>query len=70
LGVEGSFAGYGGDCSAPGSQRTNHPVCAEAIEEADEAILAGEFETGDILTLDSDFEIYRWGTNKTFRFLL
>jgi predicted nucleic acid-binding protein len=32
--------------------------------------LAGEFETGDILTFDSDFEIYRWGTNKRFHLLL
>lgn len=32
--------------------------------------LAGELETGDILTLDPDFEIYRWGSNKRFRFLL
>jgi len=32
--------------------------------------LAGEFETGDILTLDSDFEIYRWGANRPFRLLL
>jgi uncharacterized protein len=32
--------------------------------------LAGELGTGDILTLDSDFEIYRWGTNKPFHLLL
>ena len=32
--------------------------------------LAGELETGDILTLDRDFEIYRWGTNKHFHLLL
>jgi predicted nucleic acid-binding protein len=32
--------------------------------------LAGELQTGDILTLDHDFEIYRWGTNKPFRLLL
>jgi hypothetical protein len=31
--------------------------------------LANEFETGDILTLDRDFEIYRWGRNKGFRLL-
>jgi uncharacterized protein len=28
--------------------------------------LAEEFETGDILTLDKDFTIYRWGRNKPF----
>jgi len=32
--------------------------------------LADEFETADILTLDKDFEIYRWGKNKPFRLLL
>jgi uncharacterized protein len=32
--------------------------------------LAGEFETADILTLDKDFQIYRWGKNKPFRILL
>jgi uncharacterized protein len=32
--------------------------------------LADEFETADILTLDKDFEIYRWGRNKPFRILL
>lgn len=29
--------------------------------------LANEFETGQILTLDRDFEVYRWGRNKAFR---
>jgi predicted nucleic acid-binding protein len=32
--------------------------------------LADEFETGDILTLDSDFKIYRWRRNKPFRMLI
>jgi predicted nucleic acid-binding protein len=32
--------------------------------------LADEFETADILTLDNDFKIYRWGQNKPFRILL
>jgi predicted nucleic acid-binding protein len=32
--------------------------------------LAGELQTGDILTLDRDFEIYRWGGNKPFHLLL
>jgi uncharacterized protein len=31
--------------------------------------LADEFESADILTLDKDFEIYRWGKNKPFRML-
>jgi len=32
--------------------------------------LANEFETGDILTLDRDFEIYRWGKNNRFHLLV
>jgi uncharacterized protein len=32
--------------------------------------LAGEVRTGDILTLDRDFEVYRWGANKPFRLLV
>ena len=31
--------------------------------------LADDFESADILTLDRDFEIYRWGKNKPFRML-
>jgi uncharacterized protein len=31
--------------------------------------LAGEFGTADILTLDKDFNIYRWGRNKPFHLL-
>ncbi len=32
--------------------------------------LATEFHTGDVLTLDHDFEIYRWSGNKPFRLLI
>jgi uncharacterized protein len=32
--------------------------------------LADEFETADILTLDKDFTVYRWGKNKPFDILL
>ena len=32
--------------------------------------LADEFETADILTLDKDFHIYRWGKYKVFHQLL
>jgi uncharacterized protein len=31
--------------------------------------LADQFGTADILTLDRDFKIYRWGKNKPFRML-
>ena len=33
-------------------------------------LLAGEFETADVLTLDNDFAIYRWGKNRPFHILL
>jgi predicted nucleic acid-binding protein len=29
--------------------------------------LAEEFGSGEILTLDSDFTVYRWGKNRSFR---
>ena len=32
--------------------------------------LADEFSTGDILTVDRDFRIYRWGRSNPFRLLI
>jgi len=32
--------------------------------------MADELGTGEILTLDSDFEIYRWRRNRKFRNLM
>ena len=32
--------------------------------------MAGQLNTGDILTLDSDFKHYRWRRNKRFRMLI
>jgi predicted nucleic acid-binding protein len=32
--------------------------------------LANEFATGDILTLDRDFDVYRWGRNQPFHRLI
>ena len=32
--------------------------------------LASELRTGEILTLDSDFDVYRWGANQPFRRLI
>jgi predicted nucleic acid-binding protein len=42
-----------------------------AIDLADACLihLANEFATGDVLTLDKDFEIYRWGRNRAFQLL-
>ncbi len=31
---------------------------------------ANELGTGDILTLDRDFEVYRWGRRNPFRLLV
>jgi len=31
--------------------------------------LAGELRTGEILTLDGDFGVYRWGGRNVFRIL-
>ena len=31
--------------------------------------MAEELQTGEILTLDRDFKIYRWGRNKPFRII-
>lgn len=46
--------------------------CDRKIDLADACLirLADQFETADILTLDKDFQIYRWGRNKPFRILL
>jgi uncharacterized protein len=43
-----------------------------SIDLADACLInmADEFGTGDILTLDSDFTVYRWGRNKPFRNLV
>ena len=32
--------------------------------------LAEELDTGEILTLDSDFHMYRWKKNRSFQFLI
>lgn len=32
--------------------------------------MADELDTGDILTLDSDFKHYRWRRNKSFNLLI
>ena len=32
--------------------------------------MAGELNTGQVLTLDADFRIYRWGRNRVFELLI
>ncbi|MFN0172408.1 MAG: type II toxin-antitoxin system VapC family toxin [Bryobacteraceae bacterium] len=42
------------------------------IDFADACLIqcASVIESGDILTLDSDFRVYRWGKNREFRMLI
>jgi predicted nucleic acid-binding protein len=53
-------------------QRILHKYRDREVDLADACLvhLAGELGTGDILTLDRDFEIYRWRGNKMFRLLI
>lgn len=43
----------------------------QEIDFADACLIrmAEEFETADVLTLDRDFTLYRWGRNKPFRLM-
>lgn len=58
--------------SAPALRRIFRKYRDREVDLADACLvhLASEFETGDILTLDRDFSIYRWGKNKAFRLLI
>jgi uncharacterized protein len=40
------------------------------LADAGLVLLAEEFGTGDILTLDHDFLVYRWGKNRPFHILI
>lgn len=53
---------------APAIQRISKKYRDQEIDLADAFLihLASELRTGDILTLDSDFKVYRWGTNRRF----
>ena len=44
----------------------------QRIDLADACLIrmAEQFETGDILTLDKEFAVYRWGRNRPFHILL
>jgi uncharacterized protein len=56
---------------AAGVRRVLQKYKDRKIDLADACLirLADEFGTADILTLDQDFAIYRWGKNKPFRVL-
>lgn len=58
--------------SAAAVQHILHKYRDRQVDVADACLihLAGELGTGDILTLDRDFQIYRWRGNKMFRLLI
>jgi len=58
--------------SAPHLRRIFRKYRDREVDLADACLvhLAGELRTGDILTLDRDFEVYRWDANKHFRLLI
>lgn len=58
--------------SAPQVQRVIRKYRDRQVDLADACLVhvAGELGAGEILTLDRDFEIFRWGANKRFRLLI
>lgn len=58
--------------AADGVQKIIRKYHDREVDLADACLvhLANALDTGDILTLDRDFEVYRWGANKKFRFLV
>jgi predicted nucleic acid-binding protein len=58
--------------SAPQIQRVFRKYRDREVDLADACLihLAGELPSGEILTLDRDFQVYRWGANKPFRLLI
>ena len=56
--------------AAPQVQRILRQYRDRKIDLADACLIhmANELRSADVLTLDHDFEIYRWGRNKPFRF--
>jgi uncharacterized protein len=58
--------------SAHAIQRVLRKYKDRGVDLADACLihLADEFSSGEILTLDRDFMVYRWGANKPFRRLI
>ena len=58
--------------SAPSIQRVFRKYRDREVDLADACLiyLAGELRTPDILTLDRDFRVYRWGRNNAFQLLI
>ncbi len=58
--------------SAPAVRKLMHRYRAVPMDFADACLvhLASELSTGDILTLDDDFDVYRWGKSRSFERLV
>jgi predicted nucleic acid-binding protein len=58
--------------SAADVQRTMRKYRDQGIDLADACLIqmAGQYNTSQILTLDRDFQIYRWGRNSAFDLLI
>lgn len=58
--------------SAPGVIKMMSKYADVPMDFADACLvaMAGDYRTARILTLDHDFQIYRWGRNRPFEFLL
>ncbi|HEY4362396.1 MAG TPA: PIN domain-containing protein [Bryobacteraceae bacterium] len=58
--------------SAPAIQRILRKYKDREVDLADACLvhLAATLQTPEILTLDRDFEVYRWGGSKPFHFLI
>ena len=58
--------------SAPRIQKLLRKYRGRQIDFADACLidLATELRTGEILTLDGDFRVYRWGANEPFDLLI
>lgn len=57
---------------AGGVLRLMHKYASVPMDLADACLvdMASDYRTGRILTLDSDFRIYRWGRNRPFEMVL
>jgi uncharacterized protein len=57
---------------SPQIQKIFHKYQDREVGLADACLIhmATELRCGDILTLDSDFRVYRWGGNKAFKLLV
>ena len=58
--------------SAAAIRRIMRKYANRKIDLADACLIhmANELKTGDILTLDHDFEFYRWGAKRSFELLI